>query len=253
MNTDYSTRAIEEEPAATIVRCIEEALGDDILADERKNGLLTNNGSPGRKWDFINTNLYTKLDQERFTITETKIGSWKLVVLYDKLMRCIYTLMREKRFEFLRKQLPKKAKKHYIEKLAVINKKSEPVQQLMDLGPNYSSNKNADLSEAQELLCTVSVNDIQRYVLVLMDSVGYQLISVKTIELLPNLETVVGSEQDWSKYISVNESAVVDTVVAADTLENQLSGSLKLTNKALKRQKTGLKKKTMDDVAARNS
>lgn len=40
-----------------IVRCVEDAVGDDIRADIRQHDLQTRNSIPSRIWDLLNTNL----------------------------------------------------------------------------------------------------------------------------------------------------------------------------------------------------
>ncbi len=40
---------------AKIVRCVEDAVGDDIRADIRQHDLQTRNSIPSRIWDLLNT------------------------------------------------------------------------------------------------------------------------------------------------------------------------------------------------------
>ena len=40
---------------AKIVRCVEDAVGDDIRADIRQHDLQTRNSIPARIWDLLNT------------------------------------------------------------------------------------------------------------------------------------------------------------------------------------------------------
>jgi hypothetical protein len=42
---------------AKIVRCVEDAVGDDIRADIRQHDLQTRNSIPSRIWDLLNTNI----------------------------------------------------------------------------------------------------------------------------------------------------------------------------------------------------
>ena len=42
---------------AKIVRCVEDAVGDDIQADVQRNDLQTQNSVPSRIWDLLNTNI----------------------------------------------------------------------------------------------------------------------------------------------------------------------------------------------------
>ena len=47
---------------AKIVRCVEDAVGDDIQADIQRNDLQTQNSVPSRIWDLLNTNVIRGLD-----------------------------------------------------------------------------------------------------------------------------------------------------------------------------------------------
>lgn len=58
MHTD--DMSFPSELIAKIVRCVEDAVGDDILADVRRNDLRTTNSVPSRIWDLLNTNLIKK-------------------------------------------------------------------------------------------------------------------------------------------------------------------------------------------------
>ena len=49
---------------AKMVRCIEDAVGDDIRADIRQHDLQTKNSVPSRIWDLLNTNIIKTLDTE---------------------------------------------------------------------------------------------------------------------------------------------------------------------------------------------
>ena len=42
---------------AKIVRCVEDAVGDDIRADIRQHDLQTRNSIPSRIWDLLNLSL----------------------------------------------------------------------------------------------------------------------------------------------------------------------------------------------------
>ena len=83
---------------AKIVRCVEDAVGDDIQADIQRNDLQTQNSVPSRIWDLLNTNVIRGLDAEDCTIARAHRGPWEMLVIYEKSSQCIFTFMREKRF-----------------------------------------------------------------------------------------------------------------------------------------------------------
>lgn len=68
---------------AKMVRCIEDAVGDDIRADIRQHDLQTKNSVPSRIWDLLNTNIIKTLDTEDCTIAKAHRGPWEMLVVYE--------------------------------------------------------------------------------------------------------------------------------------------------------------------------
>ena len=100
---------------AKMVRCIEDAVGDDIRADIRQHDLQTKNSVPSRIWDLLNTNIIKTLDTEDCTIAKAHRGPWEMLVVYEKTTQCIFTFMREKRFTELRNRQHKRKCMDYID------------------------------------------------------------------------------------------------------------------------------------------
>ena len=86
---------------AKIVRCVEDAVGDDIRADIRQHDLQTRNSIPSRIWDLLNTNIIKTLDAEDCTIAKAYRGPWEMLIVFERSTQCILTFMREKRFTCL--------------------------------------------------------------------------------------------------------------------------------------------------------
>ena len=74
--------------------------------------------------------------------------------------------------------------------------------------------------------------------LVLFDTVGYQLTHVRAVMVTPSLDIAQNSEQDWSQYIAADESTVVEKVPNSNVPGNQPNRGLHLTAKAMARQKS---------------
>lgn len=102
---------------AKIVRCVEDAVGDDIRADIRQHDLQTRNSIPSRIWDLLNTNIIKALDDEDCTIAKIHRGPWEMLVVFERSTQCILTFMREKRFAELRNCRCKRVHMHYIDML----------------------------------------------------------------------------------------------------------------------------------------
>ena len=158
---------------AKMVRCIEDAVGDDIRADIRQHDLQTKNSVPSRIWDLLNT-----FSDE------------------DRLPELVQTML-------------------------------------------------SDLEGGVEV--------VRHHVLVLFDTVGYQLTHVRAVMVTPSLDIAQNSEQDWSQYIAADESTVVEKVPNSNVPGNQPNRGLHLTAKAMARQKSRPKQKELERTTKRES
>lgn len=62
---------------AKIVRCVEDAVGDDIRADIRQHDLQTRNSIPSRIWDLLNTNIIKTLEPKIVRLRKPIVGRGK--------------------------------------------------------------------------------------------------------------------------------------------------------------------------------
>lgn len=247
----FPTELIEK-----MVCCVEDAVGDDILLDVQRNDLRTTNSIPSRIWDLMNTNLIKKLDTEDCTIAMAHRGPWQMIIIFEKTSKCIITFMREKRFSELQKRQRSRARMHYLDMLTKqFNKDLLAAHQQTALFPHNFSDEN-QLSELVQMLLNDLEGDVavvRNHVLVLFETVGYQLSHIRAVKVTPNLEIAQNSEQDWSKYISVNESFVVDKVANPEAPENKPNRGLTLKPKALARKKDKPQEKKIDQKAKKES
>lgn len=225
---------------AKIVRCVEDAVGDDIQADIQRNDLQTRNSVPSRIWDLLNTNIIKTLDTDDCTIARAHRGPWEMLVIFEKSSQCIFTFMREKRFTDLRKRQRQRKRMHYIDMMAKqFNKDLLADQQQLSIIPQKFSDEERLAELVQTLLLDLGsdADIVRHHVLVLFDTVGYQLTHIRAIMVTPSLDIAQGSEQDWSNYIRVDESTVVEKITNPTAPENQPSRGLSLTAKAMARKK----------------
>lgn len=235
---------------AKIVRCVEDAVGDDIQADIQRNDLQTQNSVPSRIWDILNTNIIKTLDTDDCTIARAHRGPWEMLVVFEKSSQYIITFMREKRFKELQKHQNKRM--HYIHMMAKQFNKDLPAdQQQLSLIPHKFSDEEHLAELVQTLLLDLGsdANIVRRHVLVLFDTVGYQLTHIRAVMVTPSLDIAQGSEQDWSKYIRADESIVVEKVTNPAAPENQPSRGLSLTAKAMARKKDNSQRKSTETSA----
>lgn len=97
------------------------------------------------------------------------------------------------------------------------------------------------------------VEVVRHHVLVLFDTVGYQLTHVRAVMVTPSLDIAQNSEQDWSQYIAADESTVVEKVPNSNVPGNQPNRGLHLTAKAMARQKSRPKQKELERTTKRES
>ena len=241
-NFNLSTELIKK-----IVNCVADAVGDDILTDIRKNRLKTKNSIPSRIWDLINTNLIERLEAEDCTIAIANRGPWDMIIIYEKTTHNIITFMREKRFAQIRKNQRKRNHMHYVDVFSkYFNHELLASNQQLSILPHHFSDESQLAELAHKLLHDLenSTDIVKHHVLVLFDTVGYQLTHIRAVMVTPSLDTALNCEQDWSKYIPNTESIIVEQVINPDTPENQPNRGLSLTSKALERKKNKPQQKT---------
>lgn len=231
---------------ANLVRCVEDAVCDDILTDIQRNDLQTRNSVPSRIWDLLNTNIIRALDTEDCTIAKAHRGPWEMLVIFEKSSQCIFTLMREKRFAELQKRQRQRKRMHYIDMMAKqFNKDLLADQQQLSLTTHEFSDEERLAELVQTLLRDLGSDAeiVSHHVLILFDTVGYQLTSIRAVMVTSSLDIAQDSEQDWSQYISADETVVVAKVENPAAPENQPSRGLSLKKKAIARKKDKPQKK----------
>ncbi len=241
--------ALPSDLIAKIVRCVEDAVGDDIQSDIQRNGLQTCNSVPSRIWDLLNTNIVNSLDIEDCLIGKARRGPWEMLIIFERSSRCILTFMREKRFSDIQKRQRQRKRMHYIDMLArQFNKDLLADQQQLSFIPHQFSDEELLAESVQNLLSDLKSDTdlVHHHVLVLFETVGYRLTHIRAVMVTPTLDIASGSEQDWSKYINADESVVVEKIGYSTVSGNQPGRGLKLTAKAIARKKDNPRKKDTD-------
>lgn len=241
---------------AKIVRCVEDAVGDDIRADIRQHDLQTRNSIPSRIWDLLNTNIIKALDDEDCTIAKIHRGPWEMLVVFERSTQCILTFMREKCFAELRNCRCKRVHMHYIDMLTKnFNGNLLSDQQQLSFIPHTFSDEERLAELVQTMLhgLEYDVEVVRHHVLVLFETVGYQLAHIRAVMITPSWDIAQNSEQDWSRYIAAEESAVVEKVANLSAPSNQPNRGLSLTAKAMARQKFRPEHKELEITAKKES
>ena len=244
-----NTLSFSAELVSKVVRCVEDAVGDDIQADIQRNDLQTRNSVPSRIWDLLNTNVIKTLDTKDCTVAKAHRGPWEMLVVFEKSTQCILTFMREKRFAELQKRQRQRKRMHYIDMLArQFNQDLLVDQQQLCIIPHEFSDEERLAELVQTLLRDLGSDAgfVRHHVLVLFDTAGYRLTHIRAVMVTPSLDIAQGSDQDWSKYINADESIVVEKVSDPTAPENKPGRGLSLTAKAMARKKGKPKRKNTE-------
>lgn len=226
-----------ETASQAVVNALIDSVGDDIL--ENSYGLITNNGRPGRIWDFINTHIHKDMPAYGCDVGKAKRGYYEFVPIYHRDSKTLMTLMREKNFFEVSRNQCRREEAHYLDALVrVLNSNVEIEEYQLSLFPTPHIFKNEEqLAEiAQRFLYNFPLDlmDIDRHVLILFSTSGSILLSVRAVLLDPALHIV--AQEDWSHFINQQEGSVVATVDMTTATTNRPMHGMMLTSKALKRQ-----------------
>lgn len=235
-----NTMNFPEDVITKMVHCVEDSVGDDIREDIQRNGLLTRNSVPSRIWDLMNTKLIESLETKNCTVATAHRGPWEMVIIFEKATNCIFTFMREKRFSNLQKKQRSRLHMHYIDMLAAqFNKTLLADYHQTTLFPHQFEDQENLAELVQSLLQDLGSDAelVRNHVLVLFDTVGYQLTHIRAIKVTPSLDIAQGCDQNWSKYITVSESSIVEKVDHPDEHSNNPSKGLRLKSAATERKK----------------
>ncbi|WP_195986073.1 DUF5986 family protein [Clostridium sp. D33t1_170424_F3] len=232
---------LEVDPAirSIITQCISDAVGDKIREDVRLHGLRTQNSTPTRIWDLLNTDLCRHFNSPDCMAYTSKRGPWEMILVYEKQSGFLYTFMREKRFAEIRAKVGKRRRMHYVDMLVrhLNSDLKAPIEQL-SMFPTHFDDE-ARLAESIQTLLANLLEDgaiVRRHVLVLFESARFVLTSVRAVMVDTNLNIV--SEQNWSSSILVEESVIADQVKEPKDPANTPARGLKLTAKATARKES---------------
>lgn len=253
MHTD--TNLFSADLESKIVRCVEEAIGNDIQADVRNADLVgTTNSVPSRIWDLLNRNLIRTIGAQECTIAQTHTGSWQMLVLYEVNTKNIITFMRKKRFVDVQRYQRRRNRMHYLDALTKrFNADLVADQEQISLIPHTFKDEDQLAEIVQTLLRGLGGEGevVQNHVLILFDTIGDQLANIRAVKITPNLD--VAQEWDLSKYISGAANAVVEKVDQASAPGNQPNRGLAFKSKALERKENKVRRKIADQELLQKS
>lgn len=231
----YEECKLKEATKYSIVKCISEAIGDDVKACLQKEYIndRKSNAKKLLKWDFINRNFTSNLLGDELTAEYAKRGAWYLVPLFAKETGTLFTVMREERFKELQRKQKKRRKAHYIDALTKSFNFDLDENEQLSLFEEEQFEEKEVKKIVKEILgdFQVECSVIHRYATILFEEYNSEIISIRCCVLDSSLQVI--DEDSWSEYIHHTESVVVDTV-ESNSEERQMP-KIKLKDKARKR------------------
>lgn len=229
----------------SIVSSINSAVTDDIMQDTRQANMNRSsmNSYPSRIWDLINRNVCNAFKyNSEVIVAYTKRGPWNLIVIFDKTTGMLLTIMREERFDEVKRD--SKSHKHYVYELANMFNADLEIQQqsLLVLDENEEKIKKSIERICNDLL--ISTDMVQHHAMVLFSSQDELLLSIRCCMINCNFE--ICETIPWNEYIGVSESVVVEQTTNNDHKQNNPAMGLSYTSKAKKKKQLNL------DIATKN-
>lgn len=171
---------------------------------------VTNMGYTGTKWDMINTECRDALPAKKYDVVVCKRGVWQLILMYDKVTKTLYTLMKEKRYEDICKTI-KSNKVHYLEAIATVNKcLVEEKQEQIALFEGFNELKTEKIESTVEQLLSNIDGDVKKHVLVTFTDKNYELYSISALIVTPSLQIL--HKEDWTEYIEPKYSLDINNI-----------------------------------------
>lgn len=246
--------SISPKVLAFFVSKIEDAVGDAIKQDIKEHQLMTQNSTASRIWDFLNTSIILGSDSCGCTSITSNRGPWEMVIAYDPESRYVITLMREKRFEEIRRQRKKRKTAHYLDAFSkhLNSDLCSPNKQMFLFEQPQVINREDAAIMVEKMMKNfeLGADVIGHHALILFDSSGFQLTQARLVVIDAELDIVYS--ESLLKYISAQESVIVDSVGEKHNAYNNPTHGLSLTKKAASRKEIKLKKSKKEEDQAPN-
>lgn len=191
---------------------------------------ITNIGYTGTKWDIINTECRDALPESKYDVVVYKRGVWKLILMYDRESKTLYTLMKENRYEAVCKTV-KANKVHYLEAIATVNKDlAEEKQEQIAFFEGFNELKMKKIDNTVEELLNNINGEVKKHVLITFTDKNLELVSISALVVTHSLQILY--KEDWSAYIEPKYSLDLDNVII-DNDDEEIKLGLKVTKESI--------------------
>lgn len=224
-----------------IASSLQGAIEIDIPESHAKLDWEMHNGEGHFVWNQIGTRLLRNCNLRTF---RSKSGGWEMVFAYHQETEFLLGFMREKRFAALQAQQPSRRRMHYLDALArTFNGEQNIAQPQLCLFSKQFEDEEQIGERVRKLMKEFNsdVACLSYFALVLFDTHGDQLFSLRLVLVNPALEIV--AEVKLNSLLSHEVSPIVETVPTPETPAQNPGRNLNLKTKAQQRKKNGLRKK----------
>jgi hypothetical protein len=194
----------------SIVESIQEGLTKYSVNYKEEFKTKTNNGKHFVIWDFINTEINNEMPEHRFEIIVSVRGIWQLILIQDKSTRCLYSIMKEKRFKQLQHRV-KKDKVHYLDVLTSINsdlKKHSNAQ--ITMFKLVCEERQEYIEKTLEDMLHKLKAEVERYVLISFSDKNNEITSVGAYIVTDTLDVVY--QENWEEYVHIGYDSVIGSL-----------------------------------------
>lgn len=186
----------------------------------------TDNGREGEIWNYINKCIMESLPTDRFQIVVMNRGRWKFLGIYDKAHKYLYTLMREKNLDNIRKTIDNHLY-HYVNALSKLNDglaetyETEYHQMSIFGVGEYDDQGEEILEKILTSMIQKIDGEIERYVLISFNADYWG--NVTDIKgMIPSKGLDYYKEESWNYYSSVEYSEGTETTQESEVPENTI-------------------------------
>lgn len=212
----HNTIPISEDQKSFIANGIYRAITQDMPEVIADNNLPTTLGGGLFRWNFINRNLSENLNGD-FEISIQPRGSWRLLLLRDKITNLSFSIMSEANFRKVQRSSTDSV--HYLEALISHNKNREPLTHQISFFPDSRCRDENVLSNLRDQLLSCFTGIVEEHVLILFDYNFTGVTSARAVLLTPKMEIAVS--EDWTQYLRstvIPKNTLLDDILVDDEI-----------------------------------
>lgn len=183
-----------------VAQAIKDSCIEDLKEVRSQFGMKTFSCRHSLSRDIMNTHISRRLDPNRFSVEIFNRGAHEFIVIYDKIEKTLYSIMKYKTFKGLEKS-KKKTNVHYLEALGFFNNdKIAEKYQIKFFEDEYRKSQIEDL--LFKIVSKEVIEEVKVHKLITFDIKNNELASISVFQLNSELDII--NEESWNDYITVD-------------------------------------------------